>query len=75
MTEHSLIDQAGGEKRSAAAHRPVAVGRPWHMNAVSALDQHPQRSLEIFPLVGAIEGVGEQRDLPAALRTKYLGPR
>ena len=33
------------------------------MHAIAAFDQHPQRGVEIFALIGAIEGVGKQHDL------------
>ena len=63
-----VVDQAGREKRSAAAQRPASVRGLWNMDAVSGLDQHAQRGVEIFALIGAIEGVGEQHDLAAVGR-------
>ena len=39
-----------------------------HVDAVSRFDQHPQRGVEIFALIGAIESVGEQHDFAAIFR-------
>ena len=68
-----LIDQAGREKRPPAAQRPAAVGGLREMHAIAACDQHAQRGVEIFALVDAIEGIGEQHDLAAVGRADRLG--
>ena len=43
------------------------------MDAVAAFDQHPKRRVEIFPLIGAVESVGEQYDLAAAFGAEGVG--
>ena len=43
------------------------------MDAIAARDQHAQRGVEIFALIGAIEGVGEQHDFAAVGRADRLG--
>jgi len=45
------------------------------VNAVSAFGQHADRGVEVFPLVAAIEGIGEQDDLAAINRPDGLGAR
>ena len=67
-----MIDQPGREKGSAAAQRPAAIRGLWHVDAVSGLDQHAQRGVEIFALIGAIESVGEQHDFAAIGRADRL---
>ena len=60
-----VVDKTGRQKRPPAAERPAALGGCWHMHAVSAVDQHAQCRVEIFALVEAIEGIGEQHHLAA----------
>ncbi len=67
-----MIDQARREKGAPAAQRPAAIRGPWNVDAISAGDQHAQRGVEVFALVGAIEGVGEQHDLAAVGRAEHL---
>ena len=43
------------------------------MDAVAAFDQHAQRRIEVFALIGAVEGIGEQHDLAAIGRADRLG--
>jgi hypothetical protein len=38
------------------------------MDAIAALDQHAQRGLEIFALIGTVERVGKQDDFAAVFR-------
>ena len=70
-----VIDQASREKGSAAAQRPAVICGPWNVDAVSGLDQHAQRGVEIFALIGAVEGVGEQHDFAAIGRADRFGVR
>ena len=70
-----MIDQAGRKKRPTAAQRPAPIRGLRDMDAVSGLDQHTQRGVEIFALIGAIEGVGEQHDLAAIGRAGRLDVR
>ena len=68
-----LIDQAGRKKRPPAAQRPAAIRGLRQMHAIAALDQHAQRGVEIFALIGAVEGVGEQHDFAAVGRAERFG--
>jgi hypothetical protein len=60
-----VVDQTRGEKRPPAAQRPTAIRGLWDVHAVSAFDQHTQRGVEIFALVGTVEGVDKQHDFTA----------
>src|SRR6185437_12924884 len=56
------VNEARREKGPPAAQRPAVIQGPWDVDAVSALDQHAYRGIEIFALIGAVEGVGKQHD-------------
>ena len=43
------------------------------MHAISAFNQNPQGGVEIFALIDAVEGVGEQHDLMAICGAEDLG--
>ncbi len=61
-----MIDQPCREEGPPAAQRPAMVRGLWNVDAISAGDQNAQRGVEVFALVGAVEGVGEQHDLVSA---------
>ena len=42
------------------------------MHAISAFNQNTQGGVEIFALIGAVEGIGEQHDLVAMCRAEDL---
>ena len=43
------------------------------MDTISARDQHAQRGVEIFALIGAVESIGEQHDLAPLRRADRPG--
>ena len=57
-----MIDQTRREEGAPATQRTAVVQRLRDMNAVSARDQYLERGIEVFPLVSAVESVGEQND-------------
>ena len=65
-----LIDKPGRKERAPAAQRPSVIHWPRDMDAITTLDQHAQRGVEIFPLIGAIESICEQHDFAAVFRSE-----
>src|SRR5690348_11997425 len=52
-----LVDETGRKEGASAAERTAATRGLRDMHAIAALDQHAQRSIEVFALVGAIKSV------------------
>ena len=70
-----VVHKSRGEKGAAAAQRTFCIGRVRQMHAITAFDQHAQRGVEVFALIGAIESVGEQHHFAAVSRAERFAGR